>query len=87
MAEQLIAAGADVDAKNKVCTLHLLYVLGDWAWARQLYVLPAQNGKSPMEVEMAPALKQALAVSVCCVCAKFIVLFVLCSESTSLGPR
>ena len=26
-----------------------------------------QDGKSPMELEMAPALKQALAVSVCCV--------------------
>ncbi len=32
-------------------------------------MLPAQDGKSPMELKMAPALKQALAVSVCCVCA------------------
>ena len=28
---QLIAAGADVDAKDKVRTLHLLYVWGDGA--------------------------------------------------------
>ena len=71
----MIAAGADVDAKDKVRTLPIhtvLYALGDGAcvgWCvHDLCVLPAQDGKSPMELEMSPALKQALTVSiVCCV--------------------
>ena len=67
----MIAAGADVDAKDKVRTLpvhSVLYALGDGArvgWCvHDLCVLPAQDGKSPLELEMSPALKQALSVSV-----------------------
>ena len=40
-------------------------------------MFPVQNGKSPMELEMAPALKQALAVSVCCVCGVGIAMFLM----------
>ena len=70
-------AGADVDVKDEVRTLPctcctvLPCTVYMHTWGLVLAndsIYYAQLGISPLELEMTPALKQALSVSVSCVC-------------------